>query len=440
MCGLQRTKKARTTFCVRLMVDKPRSFNIKVSPACEACNVKKIKCDRGFPVCSTCLKRGTRCKYNFEKYSNSAAKDQIIFDLEREVEYWRSKSLGVRELSVDPCPSEKTESANKRGKFGVSNSKSEEPTISETISHIHEAQKDDVIDFYGAFSSLTITNWVKQEINPFSIRAPMHKDIFLSLLVSSIATGFYKDALLHSMDAGSYSLKSNDAKVLKKLLSLNPCILQTATEAQKQRVQQFLNMLHEPDASDVVSDYLDCQFDSKDKSFFFEDSSLNLEYSNTLANAVERLEELLPPYPIISVYMRNFYQEMYPFHPFVEVSLFEEAISNVVHPDPTDSSKVKIRLGQVGLRSKMMNLFLLILLLKLSEMSLDLALSNLEPASISDGDTVLLETVRQHPIKSELLYFSFGCLMHLNIFQWTNETVVCYYLYLWVLFTFNPER
>ena len=312
--GLQRTKKARTTFCVRPMVDRPRSFNIKVSPACEACNVKKIKCDRGFPVCNTCLKRGTQCKYNFEKYSNSAAKDQIIFDLEREVEYWRSKSLGA-------------------------------------VSYTH-------LDVY------------------------------------------------------------------------------------KRQIQQFLNnIVHPPETSENPAEKLLARImEMNNKGIFIEDTCANLQYSEPLLELAHKLEELLPPLPSISIYMKHFYQEIYPLYPFAEISLIEESINNVLWPDPNNNFRVKLNLGQFEIRRKIMELVLLILCLKISETSIKVTLLHPCPGELSEHDYLLLKMIRQNPVSTEIFYLSFSCLAYLDVFQCTSENMVCYYLYLWVFFIITPER
>jgi len=75
--------------------------------ACACCKSKHIKCDGGKPSCQSCLAKKLECHYREERnMRRSSSKSQIkeeefkdqLFQLQREVEYWKSRYYTLIQL------------------------------------------------------------------------------------------------------------------------------------------------------------------------------------------------------------------------------------------------------------------------------------------------------------------------------------------------------
>lgn len=309
-----------------------------------SCRAGTSECNGGSLTHDVSQVQQTLSSQDSEETLGAKSKNQIISELEKEVGYWRSQALHLRNFQPAPSRDRKGGSISKRRHKPFADNNRGQVALSESVLFENKTEADDIISFYEIFPCLVIKNRAKEEISPFFATSSMYRDVFLSILISSIVTGSYKDALLHSMDSGSYPLKSKDAKLLKKVLSLNPRIIQTTNERQKQRIQQFLNnIVHPPETSENPAEKLLARImEMNNKGIFIEDTCANLQYSEPLLELAHKLEELLPPLPSISIYMKHFYQEIYPLYPFAEISLIEESINNVLWPDPNNNFRVKL--------------------------------------------------------------------------------------------------
>lgn len=403
-----------------------------------------IGCGRSFPTYSTFIQQkidhGSQTKN--KRTFKGGKKDLLIHNLQREAEYWRAMALNKHDDRVVVRQPEEVEPIKEEA-----DSTSGGPQSSETentykkFGYDDTSGQDEIISFSDLFPRLLVTQSAKQEIKPFSVAAPLHEDMFLAVFMCSMFPETYKETFSNTMEFGSYPSKSQEVELLNKILELNPRILQTANKKQKIKLHQFLNsIINKSGAQNHATDHL-CQIlDTSEDVHSVEDSYPNLNYPKVITDFIQTLENRLPSFSSIRRYMKHFYEKLYPLYPYIEVSLFEDCISTILHPDPENDSKVIIGLGRHQIKEKIQNLIMLVMFLKISEVSLELTFLRDCRSTYSDYDALLLQMLEQEPITSELVYFSFTCLGRMNMLQLANEITVCYYLYVWFLLVIMPEQ
>ena len=188
----------------------------------------------------------------------------------------------------------------------------------------------------------------------------------------------------------------------------------------------------------------------------------------------------------------TFLNRLLPNLPFIHKEIFEESISQTITYDPNDLSKIKLNLGCNHLRDKFGILSILMVLLKLSYISLK--------AIINDNDTddenekanynvhitpkesnistqqnvhnlnkrvgakvnkkansdkkikvnndlfssmpifVTQEQVNKYPISNDFILIAQRCLASENWFACPNENIITCLLFIWSFFAFSPEE
>ncbi|CCH61131.1 hypothetical protein TBLA_0E00700 [Henningerozyma blattae CBS 6284] len=177
----------------------------------------------------------------------------------------------------------------------------------------------------------------------------------------------------------------------------------------------------------------------------------NGDYSPLLKSYIKSFEEFFPPMNIINAYKNHFYENIYKNLPFLDKDMFEEALASILYKESDDNintnnnninnpvnEKVKIHLGHAGLRSKVENLAILAVILKLAYISLRFVEEGEEDTE--NPIFVNKEILDKYPIENDAIILAEKCIASENLFACANENIVTCLLYIWAFFVFSPEE
>ncbi|CCE65804.1 hypothetical protein TPHA_0N00230 [Tetrapisispora phaffii CBS 4417] len=178
-----------------------------------------------------------------------------------------------------------------------------------------------------------------------------------------------------------------------------------------------------------------------------------VEYSQLMKCFISDFEQLLPPYDVIMNYKAYFYESIYPNLPFLDKELFEDTLSLILFPldedeeykeGSTDSSETNVRnvrilLGKSRLRTKLENLGILIIILKLSYISLRFNEFDSVDFSVS-SQYISKEMLDKYPMNNDSVLLVERLLVAENYCACANENIICCLLYIWAFFVFSPEE
>lgn len=422
--------------------DRIRKRN-RISFVCQACRRSKTRCDREKPECTRCKKLEIKCVYDVAKQSapRIPSKDATISRLQKDVDYWKNKAMKLMQ---------ETE-GNDRMKFNgeLSDSSSDHDDSEEygkmkkrikLEKNTIDDQEDNLeVNLYRTHPTLIVSRVMKREVKPLSENYLFIQDKFLTSLIASIFLDPSKNTMIPALTANANvtraqpSVRTHALKLKEALLS------QCHTESQRTRVNEFTErILQNANSSKNLKNgmILSMLYKTLGHQFLEDHCQTNGEYSDVLKTFITEIENLLPPFKIIEIYKRHFYQYIYPALPFLEKDMFEETLSEILFKDPNNPDKIKLELGNKHLRMKIENLSILLVILKLSFISLNFAEDNVQHSS-QDVDKSLLE---RYPISNDFVLLAQKCLDSENWCACANENIIACVLYVWAFFVFSPEE
>ncbi|AAS52322.2 ADR403Cp [Eremothecium gossypii ATCC 10895] len=415
----------------------------RISFVCQACRKSKTKCDREKPRCSRCAKNNVKCVYDIEKQRapRVPSKDATIKRLTQELEYWKNKAARYMELE------ESGElSPRKRPKSMASDPSATELGLSEEYSSpsvgADALRADEIrINFYELSPQLLIKDSMKRDVKASCELSQIRQDKFLSIFLSSVFASASKNALIHSIPSDDASPYSDRAKRKQNALSLRDCMFQFATNSKdREQIVQFTERIVQ---GGVVEEnrtglYIRMFTSTLCKNYVEDRCPREGSYSGTLQELIIEVEAFLPPLEIIHTYMLHFYKYVYPIIPFLEMGIFESALANLLVEDPLHDGRTKLNIGRENIRNKVENIAILLMVLKLSYVSMSFPNTSpgLEDANITETE---LECLNSYPISDKAVALSQKAIATVNLFNWTNENCIACLLYFWAFFVFAPQ-
>ncbi|SCU82273.1 LAFA_0C10198g1_1 [Lachancea sp. 'fantastica'] len=416
----------------------------RLSFVCQACRRGKTKCDREKPSCSRCLKQGIECVYDVERQTppKHPNKDATIARLKREIEYWQTRALketmngnsSSQNDGIKPDPSPVTTT------LPVAY-----PPRATFTSGRFKGLCDVMIDLRQFQPNLIITQNTSRDVKPSSDMAQVRQDSFLAIFFASFFAAASENTLINSISSNDGVPYAKRLNLRSDLMSLQDRMLRKCTNpVQQARVTSFSERIMQElgGSRDVRNGIFLNLLNSKMSRNLIEDVSADENvYSLALSQLIKKMEDQLPPYPVLMAYRSHFFMCVFPHLPFVDRGIFEEALENVITINPQSPQKIKLRLGKQNLRLKVENLAILMVMIGISYNSMKFELgmsSTLKPAFY---DTMANQAlINQHPITDETILLSQQCIAALDFMNSTTENTICCLLYLWTFYAFSPEE
>lgn len=408
----------------------------RISFVCQACRRSKTKCDREKPRCSRCVQHGIQCIYDVEKQPapKNPSKDATIARLEKEVDYWKNKA------QLSSAERQKEDDASKRLREPTYPSEIQQPKktkiwptyrLSDTFDNIK-------VNLYRKHPSMIMNRVMKREVKPMSENYAVTQDTFLSGLIAAIFLSPSNNTMIPALSASASvsralpSVRDNVSKLKEKLVS------QCHSDYQKERINEFTERILQNSTNGrvrvgMLPNAIRASFD---RSYLEDMCPSNADYSEVLRSFLSRLQDILPPLEILKSYKAHFYQHVYPNLPFLNRKLFEESLASTLFEDEDDPTKIKIKLGHSRLRNKMENLCILLVILKLSFISLLF----IDEGSEERSPFINRDVIKKYPIGNEAILLAENVLSAENLFACANENIITCLLYIWSFFVYSPEE
>lgn len=401
----------------------------RISFVCQACRKSKTKCDREKPRCGRCIQHGIACVYDVERQRapKNPSKDAKIARLEKEVDYWRRKAMTSMQAEVRPTMQALPEEKGQEGREdeedipGAPPLKASRPS---TSSNYNDGADEVLINLYKSHPSMIRNGACKREVKPLSENYVITQDMYLSGLLTSIFADKHTTIPGLSTNASVSRLKDvlmGQGRPSSQVRKLDELTDNTADNGGPNNA-----------AMAKVGFLLQSVFERH----YLEDfCPRHGEYSDILKSFIKEMEDILPPYDVIQEYKVHFYRSVYPSVSFLDEKTFEDALQSTLFPDQLDPSKVVIRLGNSRLRHKLENLCILLLVLKLSYVSLQV---------VGKGSQILTfeqkENLERYPIGNDAIMLVQKVLAAENFFSRANENIIACLLYIWAFFVYSPEE
>ncbi|CCF57489.1 hypothetical protein KAFR_0C04980 [Kazachstania africana CBS 2517] len=401
----------------------------RISFVCQACRKAKTKCDKEKPMCSRCRKQDLECVYDIElqRPPKNPNKDSAITRLENDIQYWKKRTQAlIRDQEIEMLKKPKEEST---------------PTTKE-IQEDEKSWQNLKVNIYRDNPRLIISKVMKREVNPLSENYLIIKDNFLTSILLSVFSNYRPtdNSVVPALAADvsitkAQSWMQDNASKLTEVLAK-----QCRNEKQKSKLKEFTNrLLQIPSSNDNNRVKLISSILSNPKEYHnIEDHcTLPNEYSEILQEFIAEYEKILPPKFVMKSYKSHFYENIYPCLPFLNKEIFEESINSTLIGDLDDPNKLRINLGVASLRNKMENLSILLIILKISHMSLQFLQNESNSLSSRYFDDTMLTL---YPIKVDAIMLAQRFLASENWCACPNENIITCLLYIWAFFVFSPEE
>ena len=488
----------------------------RLSFVCQACRRSKTKCDREKPSCTRCVKMNIECVYDVAKQPRPRIpnKDATIAKLEKDVVYWQNKAMKLlhqQQETIRSLRDTRTSNNNNNSNninYNNNNSNNNNPNInvSNTLPFIQMTRnvsdnnddklKDVEINLYKDHPTMILSKVMKHDVKPLSENYIIIQDRFMASCIASAFMSQNSNSMIPALTANANisrakeSVRNNVAK-LKNIL-MKQCI----DPARRARIEEFTDRILENTNSSKslkIGMILSMLYNTVGHQYLEDYCTSSDNYSDLLKSFIQEFERLLPPYEIIQSYKKHFYQYVYPNLPFLQKEIFEESISQTITSDPNDSSKIKLNLGCNHLRDKIENLSILMVILKLSYISLREIINyddednnnndnnigengngngknnislNLKTNKLHNEESyrhekkdypskkfpdkkdfsssmpifVTQEQVNKYPISNDFILIAQRCLASENWFACANENIITCLLFIWSFFAFSPEE
>jgi len=393
----------------------------RMSVVCLNCKARKIKCDKKRPSCTNCVKCnvGHLCRYEEPHWVNKV----INSDGQTKVENGQSEQQTTHLRSqispnapVISPPRDSEVALQEEIKKLRSRLESIEGTLLQSTAEHHtktsanrREYEDDLIDFYGSYNSLTIKSSCMEDHKPLSSSAIVKKDHYLALL-----SGYF--FLCHVLKGVSRNHKKEVARNKRLDSSLALCV-------------ELLGENESPFMKTIISKFVEERFNSEDpKNAIFTLTSLtNISKPLFINELKSDIERILPPKPIISLYLDRFFKYIYPFFPSIDQSFYRgrmiQTILKTANKDDQNSPVV------LNFEDKFDFAFIATLLILLRWTYTAMGIPKTE------ADSKLIE----HPIPASYITAAQTALSQFKIMRKTKLHIVHSLFYLRMYFYFAPE-
>ncbi|CAI4037048.1 hypothetical protein SMKI_01G0020 [Saccharomyces mikatae IFO 1815] len=351
-------------------MEKTLSRRSRLRLVCLQCKQIKRKCDKVRPVCSRCQQHSLECKYedSADLSSNAAAS-------------------GLASLKT-------SHKSNSEYQLGL-----KWPTFRCSL-QVPEGVINTTLSIWHAEDMLVIVGQVTFLDYPFAAHGLSQHDQYVRALCASL----YGMTLMDfSNYANGIPFEDSSRSILGPLSFIEKAILRRIEHSKLFRVQ--------PTALGML--YNGCSIEEDNSVAFL--SSLVVEIEGVLAQKKD-----------CEILLKCFYENIYPFYPFMDIGLFENDLSTLLLQD--DDSHWKINTEEKHVRKKVETLSLLtvIMAMALKHSTLDADLLSMVKANTSETSTKLTRLCHR------LL-----CL--LDVFRYPNENTFTCLLYFYVSEHLDPE-
>lgn len=348
----------------------------RLTLVCVQCKRSKRKCDKLRPVCTRCKQSSLECTYELEAPSaKTNSKSKQGHEIDQEVKKQREKKDFIHEIMPDSC-------------------------TAEIISGLSKNVLHKQIDLWNADDMLVIFGPISFLDGPFAVHSLIQYDIYSRAFSESLHGMTLVDLSYH---LNNPSTQNTSQRMLSPLKFIEKAIIRRMeqvklNQAQPAAVGMFCNMCGSEDDNLVAA----------------------------VKNMVPEIEDTIMPKKDCQLLLEHFYQNIYPFYPYMDVGLFESGFDLLFVKD--DEDKWRINTSGRDIRSKVETLILLMIV-----MSMSLRHSVLDNTVLSIVKISASESARQLSLLSHKLL----CL--LDVFQYLNESAFTCLLYFYVSEHLNPE-
>lgn len=493
----------------------------RISFVCQGCRKSKTKCDREKPRCTRCEKMNLECVYDVAKQPRPRIpnKDATIAKLEKDVAYWQNKamkllnehqetvhvlkrSMSTSEAPVDGSLSTKSRLLSPLGNIPTAsnnNSKSSSissvavpPSYIQKTRNVNKNENDTLndieINLYKDHPTMIFSKVMKHDVKPLSENYIIIQDRYIASCIASAFMSQNSNSMIPALTANA-NISRAQKSVRNNVAKLKNVLMKQCTDpARKARIDDFTNRILENTNSSrnlKIGMILSMLYNTVGHQYLEDHCSSSGNYSDLLKSFIAEFERLLPPYDIVQNYKKHFYQYVFTSLPFLQKQMFEESISQTITRDPNDPTRVKLELGNNHLRDKIENLSILMVILKLSYISLKSILSDDEsnentiiiPSDTEGNENVAAksgendntdkknnrsestktsakdqkqsspmpifvtqEEANKYPITNDFILIAQRCLASENWFACANENIISCLLFIWSFFAFSPEE
>ena len=208
-------------------------------------------------------------------------------------------------------------------------------------------------------------------------------------------------------------------------------------ESQRKSINQFTDRLLQkknPEEQAAINNVISLLYSNRESSYLEDTCSSENDYSDLLKNYINEIEKIVPPKAITELYVSHFFEHIYHLIPFANKEMFEESIHITVQYD--EFGKVRLSMGTTLLRNKMENLCILLLILRISYISLNFIEEKIEDYS----PYITKEMLDQYPMQSEIIFLAQQILASENWCACANENTISCLLFIWSAFVFSPTE
>ncbi|CCK70668.1 oleate-activated transcription factor OAF1 KNAG_0E04150 [Huiozyma naganishii CBS 8797] len=417
----------------------------RISFVCQNCRKSKMKCDREKPECTRCLKQGIKCVYDEERQPRPRIpnKDATIAKLERDVKYWQTKAMKLLGQQQDQITKKRTFTAMEEQ--NVSTDVFNKVTAkTRNIETNDDDSLDDIeINLYKEHPKLIFSKVMKHDVKPLSENYVITQDKFIASCIASVFISPAQNTMIPALTANANIARAQPS-VRDNVLKLKSVLMAECTDPeQRVRIDDFTDRILQNTNSSrnlKIGMILSMLYNTVGRQFL--EDRCSGEYSELLQSFIQEFETILPPFEVIQKYKTHFCEYIFPNLPFLQREMFEESIQKTLFPDPENPTKIKLNLGNTHLREKIENLSTLLVILKLSYISLRYIIhSDDDPRTNSGNSTyVTNEELRRYPITNDAILLAQRCLASENWCACANENIITCLLYIWSFFAFSPEE
>ncbi|EJS41544.1 pip2p [Saccharomyces arboricola H-6] len=395
----------------------------RLSFVCQACRKAKTRCDQEKPRCGRCTKQNLFCIYDVARQAapRNPNKDATIARLKKEIRYWRNKTVDLTQEKKDFY------TALKR------------PTdeLSKNVRKTTSQENNFPISLYKTHPRLIMTKVMKREINPLSEKYLIFQDTFLKTLIASVLLNSSRNSMIPALNADISNSRTQPC-VRNNVVKMKEVLLKNSKyESQRRSINEFTDRLLQkknPEEQTAINKVISLLYSNRESSYLEDTCPSEKDYSDLLKGYISEIEKAIPPKVITEQYLSHFFEHIFHLIPFASKGMFEESINTTLKYD--EFGKTRLSMGTTFLRNKMENLCILLLILRISYISLTFIEDKIEDYS----PYITKEVLEQYPIQSEIIFLSQQILASENWCACANENTISCLLYIWSAFVFSPTE
>ncbi|EHM99633.1 Rds1p [Saccharomyces cerevisiae x Saccharomyces kudriavzevii VIN7] len=350
-------------------MEKTLSRRSRLRLVCLQCKRIKLKCDKLRPVCSRCQQHSLECKYE----DSADLSSKVI-------------ASGFSSPKTPHASNSEYQSGLKGSAFRCS-------------LQVPEGVINTTLSIWNAEDMLVIVGLVTFVDYPFAAHSLSQHDQYVRALCASL----YGMTLIDfSNYANGIPFEDSSRRILGPLSFIEKAILRRIEHSKLFRVQ--------PSALGML--YNGCSIE--------EDNSVAF-----LPSLVAEIEGVLVQKKDCEILLKCFYENIYPFYPFMDITLFESNLGTLLLQDDDNRWKINTEGKYVRKKVETLSLLTVIMAMALKHSTLDADLLSMVKTNTSETST-----------KLTLLCHRLLCL--LDVFRYPNESTFTCLLYFYVSEHLDP--